>query len=392
MGQKKETKLEDIARELKISVVSVSNALNDKRGVGEELRRKVKEKAEELGYHLPKAAPKKETKAYSIGVMIAERYVKEFPSFYMEVYRQIAQVPAKKGSLTLLEIVDAGKEELRYPSDFFSNMEIDGILFVGEMNRYFIREVRSRKKVPVVGVDFYDLDEEMDYVAADNLHGMQYATQKLINAGHRDIVFVGNPYATKSIMDRYMGYCKALKINGIEESAERVVHDRDEKRQNGVIEFELPEKMPTAFAVNCDKSAYYGDTLKVYVKNRKAYWDNYLGCILDGEQSALRLPEAGSAVLDIPVKKTENKEHEVLLFKRQDSCHEVTLMGFELGEGAEILTLPALPERKIEVYGDSVSAGEVSEAVDYVGKEDPEHNGEYSNSWYSYAWMTARKL
>lgn len=51
-----------------------------------------------------------------------------------------------------------------------------------------------------------------------------------------------------------------------------------------------------------------------------------------------------------------------------------------------------LPERKIEVYGDSVSAGEVSEAVDYTGKEDPEHNGEYSNSWYSYAWMTARKL
>lgn len=52
-----------------------------------------------------------------------------------------------------------------------------------------------------------------------------------------------------------------------------------------------------------------------------------------------------------------------------------------------------LPERRMEVYGDSVSAGEVSEAVDYRGKEDPEHNGEYSNSfWYSYAWMTARRL
>ena len=44
-----------------------------------------------------------------------------------------------------------------------------------------------------------------------------------------------------------------------------------------------------------------------------------------------------------------------------------------------------LPERRIKVYGDSVSAGEVSEAVDYTRKEDPEHNGEYSNSWYSYA-------
>ena len=46
----------------------------------------------------------------------------------------------------------------------------------------------------------------------------------------------------------------------------------------------------------------------------------------------------------------------------------------------------------MEFFGDSVSCGEVSEAVAYVGKPDPEHDGEYSNSWYSYAWMTARKL
>lgn len=52
----------------------------------------------------------------------------------------------------------------------------------------------------------------------------------------------------------------------------------------------------------------------------------------------------------------------------------------------------ALPSRKIEVYGDSVSAGEVSEAVGFVGRPDPPHQGEYSNSWYSYAWKTARKL
>ena len=44
------------------------------------------------------------------------------------------------------------------------------------------------------------------------------------------------------------------------------------------------------------------------------------------------------------------------------------------------------------MYGDSVSAGEVSEAVEYSGQPDPEHDGEYSNSYYSYSWITARKL
>ena len=30
--------------------------------------------------------------------------------------------------------------------------------------------------------------------------------------------------------------------------------------------------------------------------------------------------------------------------------------------------------------------------MDYVGKQDPENNGQYSNSYYSYSWTCARKL
>ena len=84
------------------------------------------------------------------------------------------------------------------------------------------------------------------------------------------------------------------------------------------------------------------------------------------------------------------------IFKRQDACHELTILGFEINcntdDECELLEASPLPPRRIEVYGDSVSAGEVSEAIDYVAKADPEHNGEYSNSWYSYAWIAARKL
>ena len=143
---------------------------------------------------------------------------------------------------------------------------------------------------------------------------------------------------------------------------------------------------------------FTGETLKVCVRNKKAYWENYLGCILDGEQTKLLLPDDGEGVIDIDVeqitkgKDTEGQSHEVLLFKRQDACHEVTFLGFEIGDGEEVLELPPKSQRRIEVYGDSVSAGEVSEAVDYTGRPDPEHDGQYSNSWYSYAWMTARKL
>ena len=60
---------------------------------------------------------------------------------------------------------------------------------------------------------------------------------------------------------------------------------------------------------------------------------------------------------------------------------------------AELLPLPPRPKRRMEVYGDSVSAGEVSEAEFACGQVDPEgHNGRYSNGYLSYSWQTARLL
>lgn len=160
----------------------------------------------------------------------------------------------------------------------------------------------------------------------------------------------------------------------------------------GRIDWENPQTPVWVFPCTSVEFRFSGNLLKVHVKNHRAYWDNYLGCILDGEQIAIPLPEEGCGVLEIPAPVSECDMHQILLFKRQDSCHELTILGIEIADGEELLPPLASPLRKIEVYGDSVSAGEVSEAVEFTGKEDPQHNGEYSNSWYSYAWQTARML
>lgn len=175
----------------------------------------------------------------------------------------------------------------------------------------------------------------------------------------------------------------------------KIYPDCDKLQYAGRIDWTDPREPVFVFPCTSVKIRFTGNQLKMHVRNRKAYWENYLGCVIDGEQSAVRLPEDGEAVLELPVKAAGGSEdgvHEALIFKRQDPCHELTVLGFELEDGAQILDPPERPARRIEVYGDSVSAGEVSEAVEYTGKTDPEHNGEYSNGWYSYAWMTARKL
>lgn len=175
----------------------------------------------------------------------------------------------------------------------------------------------------------------------------------------------------------------------------KIYPDCDKLQYTGRIDWTDPREPVFVFPCTSVKIRFTGKQLKMRVRNRKAYWGNYLGCVIDGEQSSIRLPEDGEAVLELPVKaagELKDSVHEALIFKRQDSCHELTVLGFELEEGAQILDPPERPARRIEVYGDSVSAGEVSEAVEYTGRTDPEHNGEYSNSWYSYSWITARKL
>ncbi|MCM1308643.1 MAG: electron transporter RnfD [Butyrivibrio sp.] len=170
----------------------------------------------------------------------------------------------------------------------------------------------------------------------------------------------------------------------------RVYPDNPKLQYSGRIDFDNPKEPVLVFAATYIKIKFTGASIKACLDNRRNCWSNYMGVIADGVQSAVELADGEGKYL--LADGLGEGVHELMLFKRQDSCHYVVFKGFELEDGAELLEMPPLPERRIEVFGDSVSCGEVSEALDYVGKADPEHNGEFSNSWYSYSWLTARRL
>ncbi len=159
---------------------------------------------------------------------------------------------------------------------------------------------------------------------------------------------------------------------------------------SGRIDFTNPLRPQFVFPCSSIRLVFCGTSISITLENHKNYWNNFLGFIIDGVQGKVRIPDEGISTLTLS-DNLEYGEHNVLIFKRQDSCHVFDLYWIDID--SEILKMPPnKPVRKIEVYGDSVSAGEVSEAVDYVGQSDPEHDGSPSNSYYSYAWMTARKL
>ncbi|MCR5322634.1 MAG: electron transporter RnfD [Lachnospiraceae bacterium] len=206
----------------------------------------------------------------------------------------------------------------------------------------------------------------------------------------------------------------------------------------------MPEMV---FPCSFIKWRFKGDSAAMIVNARRFYFDVFAGCFIDGVQYTVKLEpgmsrielmrdnkvccgqqmyltrlyentgldsaksaeaDAGknkkvpmetvagkieNAPMETAVQNGKGSEHEIMFFKRQDACNFIEICGIELNEGAELLGCAPLPELKMEVYGDSVSAGEVSEALYCAGKPDPEgHEGLYSNSWYSYSWIAARKL
>ncbi len=175
-------------------------------------------------------------------------------------------------------------------------------------------------------------------------------------------------------------------------SAERLIPMTDPAlRYTGRIGME-DESCPFFF-YPCSSLAFRvtGRTLRVALSNQHSYFQNRLGVIVNGEQSA-HLLEEGEQVLDLSALMTDGV-NDVLLFKRQDCCHAYRIHGLVVDADAALLPLPERPARRIEVYGDSVSAGEVSEAEFACRQPDPEgHEGLYSNSYWSYSWQAARLL
>lgn len=163
---------------------------------------------------------------------------------------------------------------------------------------------------------------------------------------------------------------------------------------SGRIDDANQEKPCFIYAGSSITFRFIGSMVKIILNNQHCCYNNYIGYVVDGKTMGKSIITQHGVDHIIPlVEGLENKEHEIVIYKRQDAAHFFDLLGIVLDKDAVLLERPRCPKRRMEVYGDSVSCGEVSEAIDYVGKSDPDnHNGDYSNSWYSYAFITARNL
>lgn len=250
-------KMLDIAQKLGVSVVTVSNALAGREGVSDQMRRKICETADEMGYKPSNTRGAKRMllprSGKSVGILTSERFVGPRGTFYWELTAGISNRLSKLNVFTVYECISAENENRGALPKILTDHKVDAVIVIGQVHRNYI-EALSEAVIPLLFVDFYDSRYDIDSVNSDSYNGAYLLTDYLISMGHRDIGFFGTLNATSSINDRFLGYMKCLIENGIEYRKEWTIGDRTE---NGTLltDPEFPDKMPTAFVCNCDETA-----------------------------------------------------------------------------------------------------------------------------------------
>ena len=245
--------MKDIAKKMDISIVSVSKALSGKEGVSEELREDIIRTAEDMGYVTKADRKKMSQRNPNIAIIVSEIFVSE-NAYYMNLYRELATAMAERDLVGILEIIKHEDEKAGVLPKAVEMKTVEQVVVIGEMKDSYLSKLQSTG-VHMVFFDFQNEDFDVDSIVVDNLAGGYEMTRYLVKNGFTEIGYIGNYRATRSILDRMLGYFKYYYSKGIKINEDWIISDRDEN--TGVsLEFKLPKKMPQAFFCNCDEEAY----------------------------------------------------------------------------------------------------------------------------------------
>ena len=248
---KKKVTLADIAAACGTSTVTVSKALADKSGVGEEMRRKIKETAESMGYI--SARSPFGLKNENVCVIVPSKFINPNGSFYWALYNSLVVRLKKDNMYSIMEnLSEEDERDLVLPKLVTEN-KVAAVISLGQLSPEYAEKLIEARPETLL-LDYYIPEITADSIVTNGYSGGYKLTAYLISQGHKNIGFIGSRFATSSIFDRYMGYLKAMIANGLEVRSDWTIDDRDDSRD--FIEFDFPKEMPTAFVCNCDEAAY----------------------------------------------------------------------------------------------------------------------------------------
>lgn len=209
--------IKDIARELNVSATTVSNALNDKPGVGKAARQKILTLAKEMGYQPDYFAKGLVSgQSWAIGLVISNIA----DPFYPELALGVQEKASEHGYATMLFNTSHGIENEKKIIEILKSRGVDGFLLATVYKDDPNIDLLERLDIPFVLVNRVLVDPirsaGIDTVTLDNYGGSHKAATHLARLGHRKIAIITGDMNSSTAIVRTLGAKEALAGYGIE--------------------------------------------------------------------------------------------------------------------------------------------------------------------------------
>jgi LacI family transcriptional regulator len=242
--------IRQIAKELKVSVSTVSSVINKNGYVSKSLRARIEKALRDADYRpnqIARSLRLRETRNVALIVPDLANF------FYSRLMRGAEDYLAAAGYRLL---VADSRDDWKRQQDFllsFSGKVADAIILVPCMatSAQIAKIPGIVHKTPLVYVDRSPLQCNVDSVLVDNVRASFDATRHLLDLGHRRIAIITEPLNLLNAADRLLGYQNALRLVGAPVEKE-LVRTGDNKEDSGYlngVEFLKLANRPTAILV-----------------------------------------------------------------------------------------------------------------------------------------------
>ncbi len=227
----KNINIRELARELQLSVSTVSKALRDSHEISEQTKQRVRNTAEKLNYvPNPYASSLRGRKSMNIGVVIPE----VADSFFSLAINGIESVAKEKGYHVLICLTHESFANEKTILQEFQGGRVDGVLLSVTRETTGSEHVVDLVKsgVPLVFFDRVCEDVETAQVITDDYESGYKATQHLAECGCRKIAFLGISKSLSINNKRLQGYLQALSDHKMKPYKNHIRHCTNDALQN----------------------------------------------------------------------------------------------------------------------------------------------------------------
>lgn len=197
----------DIAKQAGVSSGTVSNALNNRKGISDEKRDEILRIAREMGYFKKVA---KENKVLRFVILNRRAHVVGDTPFFSELIRGIETECSSQGFELLISHVTVEEHQNVTMEDVLKQDLVDGIILLGTEMDIEDLAAFSHMVVPMVVVDTVFRSQQYDFVAINNIDGTYEIVSHLIEKGHQKIGLINSVYQINNFKERKHGYEQAL--------------------------------------------------------------------------------------------------------------------------------------------------------------------------------------